>query len=236
MTNADGDMSVAEHLSELRRTLCICIGALVLFSGIALMFSGEIIAFLIRGTNCRFIYTSPEMMAAVHLKTALAVGIIPASPVIGAAVWRFVRPALTPRERAAAFPVIVSVFAMFALGGAFGYKIMLPIMLKFFKTIEVYSVEAYISIADYISFVILVCMIFAVGFELPAAMVLAEAVGVVKCDTFTRYRKHAVVVIFVAAALVTPADVLSMLVTAVPMLGVYEIGAAAVRIRRGRVK
>jgi sec-independent protein translocase protein TatC len=225
-------MDAAAHLNELRRAVIIAAVSIFVCSAAMLMPSGKILSGFANLDGYTFVYTSPEMIAAQQLKIAVICGIIISLPISAGAVWRFVSPALTRSERRGCAAVLAFGVILFACGAVFAYSVIFPIMIRFFKSIECVGIEAYISIAEYVNFMITVCAIFGIAFELPIVMVCLERAKIVPKHFFEGARKYAVAAIFTAAALVTPSDVFSMIVTALPILGIYEIGIIAIRVMR----
>jgi sec-independent protein translocase protein TatC len=223
-------MSVTEHLGELRKTVIITAAAVIICSAAVLMFSDKILSFTANTDGYTFVYTSPEMMAAQQLKISVICGIIISLPVSISAVWRFIRPAMKAKEKHTAMIVLVFGVILFFAGATFAYTVIFPVMIRFFKSIECGGINAYISIAEYINFLVSVCFIFGIAFELPIVMVCLERMGIVKKQFFVKSRKYAAALIFTAAAFVTPSDVFSMIITAVPMLVIYEAGIVTIKI------
>lgn len=224
-------MKVTEHLSELRKTVIITAATIFICSALTLMFSGKILSVLTDADGYTFIYTSPEMMAAQQLKIAVICGIVLSFPVSITAVWKFIYPAMTVKEKHAAGFVLLFGIILFFSGAVFAYTVIFPVMLHFFKSIECAEIAAYISIAEYINFMITVCVTFAIAFELPIVMMGLEIAGIVKKQIFIKARKYVVVVIFIVSAIITPSDILSMIITAVPIMLIYEAGILVIKLK-----
>ncbi|MDO5398043.1 MAG: twin-arginine translocase subunit TatC [bacterium] len=224
-------MKVTEHLQELRKTVIISAAAIFICSAAVLLFSGKILTFLTDKEGYTFMYTSPEMIAAQQLKISVICGIIISLPVTVTAVWKFICPAMNKKERRMVRLAFGTGLFLFFCGTVFAFAVIFPVMLRFFKSIECAGIEAYISISEYIGFLITVCIIFGAAFELPIVMICLDSAGIVRREKFAEIRKYAVVVIFFVSALITPSDVFSMIITAAPIILIYEAGIAVMRLR-----
>lgn len=224
-------MKVTEHLNELRKTVMIIVAAVLVCSGLMLLMSGKILSALTETDGYTFVYTSPEMMAAQQLKIAVICGIVISLPISITAVWKFICPAMEKKEKNIAGLVLVFGMILFFGGALFAYTVIFPVMLTFFKSIECADVAAYISIAEYINFLLTVCVIFGIIFELPIVMVCLDCAGIVRKQFFVQVRKYTLVVIFIVAAFVTPSDIFSMIITAVPMIIIYEAGIVIIKLK-----
>jgi sec-independent protein translocase protein TatC len=223
-------MTVTAHLGELRKTVVIIAVAILICSALMLLVSGKILSGFTNLEGYTFVYTSPEMIATQQIKIAVICGIIISLPISICALWHFICPALSKRERKISGIVLVFGLLLFIGGAVFAYTVIFPVMIRFFKSIECAPIQAYISIAEYVNFMITVCVIFGIAFELPIVMVCLEKMGVVQRKFFERMRKYAIAVIFIVAALVTPSDIFSMVITAVPLILIYEIGIIVIKM------
>jgi sec-independent protein translocase protein TatC len=223
-------MTVTAHLGELRKTVVIIAAAILICSALMLLVSGKILSGFTNLEGYTFVYTSPEMIATQQIKIAVICGIIISLPISICALWHFVCPALSKRERKTSGIVLAFGVLLFIGGAVFAYTIIFPVMIRFFKSIECVGIQAYISIAEYVNFMITVCVIFGIAFELPIVMVCLEKMGIVQRQFFEKMRKYAIAVIFIVAALVTPSDIFSMVITAVPLILIYEIGIIVIKM------
>ena len=146
-------------------------------------------------------------------------------------VYAFCSPGLSGKERGYISGALIAGGLCFLVGVAFAYFISLPFMLRFLIqfTGEV-DVAASISIQQYVSFLLTVFVIFGLVFELPVVSVLLTGLGLVKAEWLVKGRKVMIVIIFVLAAIITPPDIVSQIMVAVPMLGLYEISIALSRV------
>ncbi len=167
----------------------------------------------------------PGEAIMAFLKIAVTFGVLLASPVVLYQVWAFIFPALTQQERKFALPLFLTIVFFFLVGAVFAYCIVLPVVVQFaaglFADVGVGNLW---SIDKYVGFAAGVILAFGVAFELPIVMALLARIGVINAQGFRERQRYAVMFIFVAAALLTPADVLSMLLMAIPLILLYQLG------------
>ncbi|MCD8338172.1 MAG: twin-arginine translocase subunit TatC [Lachnospiraceae bacterium] len=220
-------MTVTGHLKELRNRLAIWIVGLVIAFMIALYFSQDIIDLLIgMGTayDYNFVYIAPQELLMQQFSISLVVGVCVTLPLLLYQIWAYVNPALTKRNSRMFIGVIIAGLICFVIGLLFAYKVMLPFMLRFLIEISAdTSIQAAISIEKYLNFVITIFIIMGVIFELPVVSVLLTQLGLVKVEWMKKGIKPAIVVIFIVAAVVTPPDIVSQCMVALPMMVLYII-------------
>lgn len=167
-----------------------------------------------------------------HLSTSIALGFILSFPYVVWEIWRFVKPGLHDVELKASRSVLFSSGVLFFIGVLFGYYLLVPFGVNFMATYQVSdTIKNTFGLSNYISFVSMSVLFSGIMFELPVAVFLLAKIGIVNAAMMREYRKHAVVVIFIVAAVITPADVGTMIIVAVPIWILYEISifvAAAV--------
>ncbi|MCE2393532.1 twin-arginine translocase subunit TatC [Candidatus Poribacteria bacterium] len=159
------------------------------------------------------------------LKIAVTFGVLLASPVVLYQAWAFIFPALTQQERKFALPLFLIIVFFFLVGVVFAYLIVLPVVVQFaaglFANVGVGNLW---SIDKYVGFATGMLLAFGVAFELPIVMAFLSRIGVINAQGFRERQRYAVMFIFVAAALLTPADLLSMLLMAIPLILLYQLG------------
>lgn len=229
-----GRMPLSGHLRELRNRAVVCIAALLAaFVGFLSLAPRLVTLFTDMGADYGYVYVyiAPQELLMVYFSVALAAALAAAFPLISYHVYAFCSPGLRRGER---FFILGTLFfgtACFCVGVLFAYFVTVPFMLRFLIqfTAEV-SVSASISIREYVSFLLTVFIVFGAIFELPVASVLLTLLGVLKARWMVKARKAMVVVIFIVAALITPPDVVSQVMVAVPMLGLYELSILLCRV------
>ena len=232
--NPDGSMSLSGHLRELRNRVLICVLVLLVGFGVCLSFAPQLVTGLTdlgQAYDYVFVYIAPQELLLVYLNVALLAGVIAAFPVIAYHVYAFCSPGLSKRERFFVLAALIAGTLCFCLGVAFARFISLPFMLRFLIqfTFQV-DVSASISIDQYVSFLLTVFVIFGLVFELPVISVLLTGLGLIKAEWLQKGRKVMIVLIFVLAAIITPPDVVSQIMVAIPMLALYEISIALSRL------
>ena len=220
-------MSLSGHLRELRNRILVCVILLVVTFGLCLSVAPQIVTLLTdmgKRYNYVYVYIAPQELFLVYMNVALVGAVVVCFPVLAYQVYAFCSPGLSGKERAYISGSLIAGALCFLLGVAFAYFISLPFMLRFLIqfTGEV-DVAASISIQQYVSFLLTVFVIFGLVFELPVVSVLLTGLGLVKAEWLVKGRKVMIVVIFVLAAIITPPDIVSQVMVAVPMLLLYEV-------------
>ena len=233
--------TLVSHLLELRdRLLRSVIAVVVCFVPLA-FFQNELFTLIAKplidqlpeGTS--LIATSVVSPFMAPLKLSLILALFIAMPFVLYQVWGFVAQGLYKRERRFALPLIVSSIALFYTGVAFAYYVVFPLMFKFLASTTPVGVKMMTDIAQYLDFVLLLFLAFGIAFEMPVAVVLLVATGLVKLEVLTRNRGYVILGIFIIAAFLTPPDAVSQCFMAIPMYLLYELGIVFARmIQKGR--
>jgi sec-independent protein translocase protein TatC len=226
--NDQAEMTFLEHLEELRWRLIKSIVAIAAGMFIAFPFSPWLIEILTWPNNHianppKLIFLKPAGMLMVRMGVSIAAGIIMAFPVVFYQMWKFISPGLLPKEKRIVAPVVGFSFFSFLLGVGFAYFIMIPFILPFLYGLATENIEPTINISEYIGFVLRIILVTGLVFELPLVSFFLTQIGVLKPQIMRRYRRYAVVTIFVLAAILTPPDPGSQLLLAGPLLVLYEI-------------
>jgi sec-independent protein translocase protein TatC len=250
VTNIDDQMTFTEHLAELRERLIKSLLAIAAGAVIVFLFYDPILTFLggpyeefCRETpqQCRlgsdFIITGPLDGFAIRIKVAGWGGLALALPVVLWQLWRFITPGLHPREKRYAVPFILSSVALFFLGAFIAYWT-LPKALDFLISFSGTSVSSAFTPNSYISFIVVMMAAFGISFLFPVLLVFLEIAGVLTPRQLSAFRRYAIVIVAIFAAVITPSgDPYSMLALAGPMALFYEIAILIGRlILRSRAK
>lgn len=233
-------MPLSGHLKELRNRIIVVL--LVFIVGIVVCFAYAeplvgLLTALGRRYDYQFVYIRPQELLMVYFSTSLIGGLVLAFPVLAYECYSFSSPALNRKERS--FFILAMFFgtACFCLGVFFAYRVMLPFMLRFLISFSTDSaITASISIQEYVSFLMLIFIIFGVLFELPVISVLLTTLGLIRPGWLVKARRVMIVLIFVLAALITPPDIVSQIMVAVPILVLYELSILLSRIVYGMKK
>lgn len=167
----------------------------------------------------------------IHVKTSLYVGLMAASPYCLYELFRFVSPGLYPKERRYGVRAVVSGYVMFLLGVALCYFLIFPLTFRFLGTYQVSpDVENLITLQSYMDTLLVMCFLLGILFELPIVCWVLGKLGILRRTFMRRYRKHAVVVILVVSAIITPtSDILTLCIVALPICLLYEVSTFLVK-------
>jgi len=232
----DGASSLIEHLVELRSRLLRAIIGL----GIALVallpfanrlygwFAQPLLDKLPEGAHLIAVEVASPFFAP--LKLAMFAALLLTMPWLLYQAWAFVAPGLYRREKRLALPLLVSAVLLFYLGCAFAFFLVLPAVFSFLTAITPDGVAMMTDINAYLNFVLVIFLAFGISFELPVALVILAVMGWVTPAQLREWRGYAVVGMFVLAAIITPPDVVSQLMLAIPMCLLYEAGIIAARV------
>ncbi|UVT17379.1 MAG: twin-arginine translocase subunit TatC [Nitrospira sp.] len=220
------------HIASVKRRLVI-IGATLLGSLIVTFsFSAEMIAWLNKPFPNQLAFYGPTEALFASIKVSLLAAVILSLPVIFYQSWKFIEPALLAKEQRWAIPLFCAAGSLFALGLVFCNLVILPLVIDLFVNFGLdRDVTPQLSVGTYIDFNVKFLLIFGCAFELPLVMTLAAMTGMASAHTFVRYRKHAVLSCLIVSAIVTPdATLFTMLLMAVPLMVLYEIGILGARL------
>jgi sec-independent protein translocase protein TatC len=173
------------------------------------------------------VYTHPGDPFSIMMQMAFVVGIAVALPVIGYQVWAFLAPALHRHERRIIIPVLGVAVILFAAGVAMAYFLVLPMTLRFLFGLEATALTPMITVSEYFGFVTSLCLAFGLVFEVPIVLVGLSAFGIVSPQQLGKVRRFAVVICWLAAAIITPGDLFTTtLALAIPLYLLYEVSVA----------
>ena len=230
----DGSMSLSGHLKELRDRSLICLAALAAGFALCLSFAPTLVTLLTdMGVQYGYVYVyiAPQELLMVYLSIALTGGLALAFPFIAYHIYAFCSPGLTRREKSFVRGALFFGTLCFCGGVLFAYALMLPFTLRFLIQFSAQvSVAASISIQQYVSFLLTVFVVFGAVFELPVISVLLTVLGILKAEWMVKGRRVMIVAIFLLAAVITPPDVVSQVMVAVPMIGLYELSILLSRL------
>jgi len=233
MSKADKKLSLLEHIEELRLTIIKSVLFLIIVVCFSYTFVDTILCALIKPVG-KLVFIAPQEAFVAKITIAFFTGLIFSSPFIIYQVWHFISSGLKDNE--GRFVLIFGPLSLlFFLGGAsFGYFVIVPIGMRFLLSFSTYFLTPMISISRYISFVGTLTIAFGVIFELPLAILFLTKIGVVTPEFLSYKRRYAIVLIFIAAAILTPPDIITQCLLAVPLLLLYEVAIIFSRFAKGR--
>ena len=220
-------MPFLDHLEEFRHRIIKALIALVVGMVICLFFSKPLLNVLLWPTTRVNVPLDIQVlkvqgMFMVTLEIAFFAGIIIGLPYILFQLWMFIAPGLYIHEKKYVPRIIVSATALFLLGVAFAYFVIIPFALEFFIGLAPEEIKTNIAIDFYIGFVVRILAVFGIIFQLPIMSYFLSKLGILKPTFMKRYRRHAIVAIFIVAAILTPPDPFTQTLLAVPLIILYE--------------
>jgi sec-independent protein translocase protein TatC len=242
---ASTEMPFLDHLEELRWRLIWSLGAfaVALVVAFALLTKVDIIRFLEQPilpflSGRKLVFTHPGDPFRIVLNASFVLAIVMSAPVILFQAWSFLAPALYPHEKRMVVPVLIGATALFCLGVALSFYVVLPFTLKFLLQFQASSLEPMITASEYFGFAIGMSLAFGAVFELPILILVLTALGIVTPALLNRYRRHAIVLCIVAAAFITPgADPTSLFALSVPLYLLFEVSVGlSIVIHRRRLR
>ena len=224
------------HLEELRKRLVYSAIAVGVGFAASYAFAERLFGLLVAPLQAvmpegdHLIFTNLPEMFFTYLKVSLLAGVLLVAPYIFYQLWMFIAPGLYQREKKYVIPFVVASTILFVGGSLFGYFVVFPFGFKFFIGFSNEYVKALPSVKQYFSFAIKLLFAFGVVFELPVVIFFLAKMGVVTPQLLRKKRKYAILMTFVLAAILTPPDVITQCMMAVPLIVLYEIGIVVAQI------
>jgi len=234
------EMHFLDHLEELRwrivKALFGIVGAAIVCAIFAPWLVEDVLLrpVLQATPPLSIINLKPYGKVLVYMQVVLLGGFILSIPIILYQFWKFIEPGLYPHERRYIFWIVAFSSLCFFLGVAFSYFILLPITLQFFAGFGTTAIENTIAINEYMSFVLRMMLASGLVFEMPMVSFFLSRLGILTPAFMRHYRRHAYTILLIIAALITPADIVSMAILAIPLLLLYEFSIFISRVAKKR--
>jgi len=223
----EAEMPFLDHLEELRWRLIKSLIAVVIITIISFYFSGyflDLVLYSVQNLDheINLQVLKVQTVFIIKLEISLIIGLVLGLPVILYQIWQFVSPGLKGKEKRYIWPVIFFATISFIIGAAFAFYIIVPLALNFFLGLAPQDVSNQIALDFYFGFIARIIIVFGVVFELPVASLLLTKLGVLSPRILKKYRRHAIIIMFVGAAILTPPDPTTQVLLAIPLLVLYE--------------
>ena len=245
MTKSENEGGFISHLAELRKRLIHSFIFLFIFFVGCYFFSEHLYAFLVEpyakavkesGLERRLIFTALQETFLTYLKVSFFAAFFVTCPYILMQIWKFIAPGLYKHEKIAIIPYLVLTPILFFLGGILVYYLIMPLAIKFFLSFESTGlsnslpIQLEAKVNEYLSLIMKLIFAFGISFQLPVVLSLLARIGIVDVKFLKERRKYVVVMIFAAAAILTPPDPITQIGLAIPLLILYELSIFSVNI------
>ena len=234
--NEDDKLPFTAHLEELRNRLIVSFIAVGIGFVISYGFKEKIFEILtkplisVMGEGDKLIFTGLPEAFFTYLKVSLLAGIMLAAPVVIYQFWMFVAPGLYKKERRLLLPAVFLSSIFFVGGALFGYFVVFPLGFKFLMGFASETIRPLPSMKEYLSFSAKLLLAFGAVFELPLVLTIMAKLGLVTADFLKKYRKYAILIFFAGSAILTPPDVVTQVMMALPLMVLYEISIFGAKI------
>jgi len=219
-----------EHLEELRRRLFLAVGVLACAVAGCFFLSRKLMVLVIQSGPAVLQTLAPSEAVVAHLKIALIGGIIIASPVLSYQFWGFVSPGLYKGEKRTVIGIAIFSTLLFLTGAVFAWMVMLEPALQLFHSFETGSIEGHWSLSAYTGFLGRFVLVFGLAFQMPLLVHGLARLGIVSPRQLGRYRRHIVIGLLIAAALLTPPDPVTQVLLALPLYLLFELSLLVARL------
>ena len=251
MTQNEDKTGFISHLVELRKRLIHCLLFLFAIFVICYFFSAHIYGFLVEpyssavkddGIERRLIFTALQETFLTYLKVSFFAAFFITSPFILIQIWKFIAPGLYQHEKSSLMPYLVITPILFLLGGMLVYYLIMPLAIKFFLSFESTGaitnlpIQLEAKVNEYLSLIMKLIFAFGLSFQLPVILSLLARIGLINSKFLKERRKYVVVIIFTAAAILTPPDPVTQIGLAIPLLILYELSIFSVNIIEKKAK
>ena len=249
MSQEEGLLSFGGHLEVLRQMLFRILGVTFVFSCFIFCFKSKTFDILLAPSDSSFVtYRSVENLInkfnpsfhfhdfnidliatdlssqfVTHLTTSIYLGLLCASPLVMYELFRFVSPALLENERRYSTKIVISIYVLFLMGVMMSYYVLFPISFRFLGTYSVANkVQTMVTLDSYISTLTSLTLLMGIVFQLPVIAFILAKMGILQSSQMAKYRKHAFILIMLVSAIITPPDILTLILVSLPLYALYE--------------
>ncbi len=223
---------LTRHITAIRKRIYTVVGFLAITFALCFLFADIIIAWFRRPLPTDLVFYGPAEALFAAIKVAFFAAILLTLPVLIYQIWKFFEPALLSHEQLSVFPYIAIATLLFITGLLICNTIILPLALEYLVAQgEKLEFVPALAVGQYIDFNAKFLLVFGVAFELPLVMTMLARIGILTADVLTRFRKHAILIFFLLATIMTPTpDAFNLMLMAVPLILLYEVGIVSVRL------
>jgi sec-independent protein translocase protein TatC len=226
----DKELNIIDHLDELRTRLIITLAAFIIFFIVGFMFVEEIYNWLVRDLEVKLIVLGPSDILWVYFMLAAVIAFAGTIPVLATQIWLFIKPALKPIERKISLSYVPALFILFIVGLSFGYFVIFPTVMNFLIELGGEMMVTNFTAEKYFRFIFNTTIPFGVLFELPVVMMFLTSLGIINPYVLSKIRKYAYFVLIIIAIFISPPDLMSDFLVAVPLIFLYEISVSFSKI------
>lgn len=223
--NDKQDLSLVDHLTELRTHLILSVLLFAVGTVTAFCFSEDLVNDMVsKAQTTKFVYLSPAELFTTYMQIALVAGLLLSLPFLLNRLWVFIKPGLYESEVKTIRIAISLGFVLFVAGMVFAYLIVLPMTLDFFARFQTGRIQSAVGFANYFDYVKKIVFSFALVFELPIVVVVLVTMRIFETAFLKKNRKYVLLIIVTVSALITPPDVVSQIMLSVPLMLLFELG------------
>lgn len=233
---SDESMNILDHLDEVRKRIMIVLGVFIVFFIVVFIFVRDIYEWFTKDLEMTLTVLGPLDIILIYFTLAAVIALALTVPVLIFQIWLFVKPALTKHEQKVTIIYIPASFLLFAGGLAFGYFVVLPIVLGFLLDLGSGTFQTLFTADKYFQFVLRMTIPFSILFEMPLVVMFLTSIGIITPDGMRKNRKYAYFALIVVSVLISPPDFISDVLVIIPLLLLYEISINMSRIVYRRKK
>lgn len=234
----DEKLPLIAHLEELRTRLVRSLIALGIGFFLCYAVKEQLLKIIVRPIagilpkDSFLIFTSPPDAFVTYIKISFYCGLLLSAPYMFLQLWKFISPGLYDHEKKHVLPFIIFSSLLFIMGVVFCYFLVLPLAFEFFIGFTTDFLKPLFSLKEYLSLSLMLLFMFGLSFELPVFIFFLAKIGLVDGNSLRKYRRFAILAIFIVAAILTPPDVISQILMAIPLMGLYEISIVLAKYAR----